>query len=117
MRKRPSSRRVTKATPLPEADAARRLSAREARSRLQGLGGWTLKGGGIRKAYEFGDFLAAMRFVNRVASAAERACHHPDIDIRWNRVLLTLTTHDAGGLTSRDFALAGSCDRLAAAIS
>lgn len=60
----------------------------------------------------FADFLEAMRFVNRVAKLAERAQHHPDIDIRWNQVRLVLTTHDAGGLTERDFALAEKIAKL-----
>ena len=52
-----------------------------------------------------------MKFVNRVAKLAERAGHHPDIDIRWNKVTLALTTHDAGGLTEKDFKLALRFDR------
>ena len=55
-----------------------------------------------------------MKFVNAVAAAAESAQHHPDIDIRWNKVTLALSTHDAGGLTEKDFALARHCDTLAA---
>ena len=55
---------------------------------------------------------AAVRFVNQVAKLAEAAWHHPDIDIRWNKVTLTLTTHDAGGLTRKDFVLARKFDRL-----
>ena len=53
-----------------------------------------------------------MKFVNAVAKAAEKACHHPDIDIRWNKVTLALTTHDAGGLTEKDFDLARKFDRI-----
>ena len=68
----------------------------------------------IRRTYRFKDFPAAMRFVNAVARRAEKAWHHPDIDIRWNQVTLVLTTHDAGGLTDKDFDLAAKCDRLAA---
>ena len=59
------------------------------------------------------DFHAAIKFVNAVAGLAAQAWHHPDIDIRWNKVALTLTTHDAGGLTRKDFALARQFDRLA----
>ena len=54
-----------------------------------------------------------MKFVNAVARSAEKACHHPDIDVRWNKVTLALTTHDAGGLTEKDFVLAAKCDKLA----
>ena len=56
---------------------------------------------------------AAMKFVNRVARAAEAAAHHPDVDIRWNKVTLTLATHSEGGLTRKDFALAQQIDDLA----
>ena len=58
------------------------------------------------------DFAAALAFVNAVGAAAEAANHHPDIDIRWNTVRLALTTHDSGGLTLLDLALAGAIDRL-----
>jgi 4a-hydroxytetrahydrobiopterin dehydratase len=66
----------------------------------------------IVRTYQFKDFPAAIKFVNAVAKLAEQAWHHPDIDIRWNKVTLTLTTHDAGGLTEKDFDLAGKFDRL-----
>ena len=77
------------------------------------LPAWTRRGSVIRRTYEFSGFPTAMRFVNAVARAAEVAQHHPDIDIRWNRVRLALTTHDAGGLTQRDADLAAACDALA----
>ena len=73
---------------------------------------WRRRRKAIARTYEFKDFPAAVRFVNRVAKLAEAAWHHPDIDIRWNKVTLTLTTHDAGGLTRKDFALARKFDRL-----
>jgi len=73
---------------------------------------WAWKGRTITQTYQFKDFPAAVRFVNRVARIAEKAWHHPDIDIRWNKVTLTLTTHDAGGLTEKDFSLAKKFDRL-----
>jgi len=72
---------------------------------------WTKKGGAITRAYRFKDFPAAIKFVNALAKPAEKAWHHPDIDIRWNKV--TLTTHDEGGLTAKDFDLAKKMDRLA----
>jgi 4a-hydroxytetrahydrobiopterin dehydratase len=75
---------------------------------------WTRQGDAIARTFQFKDFPAAVKFVNAVAVAAEQAWHHPDIDIRWNKVTLTLTTHDAGGLTDKDFALARQCDALAA---
>src|SRR5579885_2634500 len=71
-------------------------------------------GATISRTFQFKDFPAAMKFVNAVADAAEAAWHHPDIDIRWNKVTLTLTTHDAGGLTDKDFALAKKFDELSA---
>jgi len=74
---------------------------------------WKRKGSTITRTCEFKDFVVAMKFVNAVARAAEKACHHPDIDIRWNRVTLSLTTHDAGGLTEKDFALARKFDGMA----
>jgi len=73
---------------------------------------WQREGEVITRTYEFKDFAAAMKFVNQVADLAEQAQHHPDLDIRWNRVALALTTHDAGGLTEKDFALAKQCDAL-----
>lgn len=70
----------------------------------------------ISRTYEFKDFPAAMRFVNQVAALAEQAQHHPDMDVRWNKVTLALTTHDSGGLTEKDFALARACDGQAARV-
>lgn len=75
---------------------------------------WVLEGGMIRRTFAFGDFRGAMAFVSRVADAAEAADHHPDIDIRYSKVTLSLVTHDAGGLTSRDTKLAEDADALAA---
>ena len=71
---------------------------------------WDLDGETITATYVFGDFIEAMGFVTRVAMAAEVADHHPDIDIRWNKVTLALTTHDQGALTSKDLDLAATCD-------
>jgi len=73
--------------------------------------GWERSGSEIRRSYRLGDFRAALAFVNRVGELAERAGHHPDIDIRYNTVTLALTTHDAGGLTTKDFELARAIDR------
>ncbi len=72
---------------------------------------WKRNGDIISRTFEFADFAAAMKFVNAVAELAEQAQHHPDIDVRWNKVTLALTTHDAGGLTEKDFALARACDK------
>lgn len=76
---------------------------------------WKRRGAVIQRTFEFPDFVVAMKFVNAAARAAEKQGHHPDIDIRWNRVTLALTTHDAGGLTDADFKLATRCDVLAGA--
>jgi 4a-hydroxytetrahydrobiopterin dehydratase len=72
--------------------------------------GWERAGSEIRRTYRFKDFLEALAFVNRVGDLAERAGHHPDIDIRYNAVTLALSTHDAGGLTAKDFELARAID-------
>ena|ERR1035437_173896 len=74
---------------------------------------WKKTGDMIARTFEFKDFPAAMDFTNAVAALAEQAQHHPDIDVRWNKVTLALSTHDAGGLTEKDFALARQCDALA----
>ena len=74
--------------------------------------GWSLDGKEIRREFQFEDFNEAMRFVNHVADLAEGAVHHPDITVNYNKVKLSLTTHDAGGLTERDFSLAKQVDHL-----
>jgi 4a-hydroxytetrahydrobiopterin dehydratase len=79
---------------------------------LAALPQWKRGGEIISRTFEFTDFPAAMNFVNAVAELAEQAQHHPDMDVRWNKVTLALTTHDADGLTERDFALARQCDAL-----
>ena len=68
---------------------------------------WKLKDGKLVREWTFRDFPEAMAFVNHIAAIAEDANHHPDIDIRYNRVLLALVSHDAGGITERDAAMAG----------
>jgi 4a-hydroxytetrahydrobiopterin dehydratase len=72
--------------------------------------GWTRAGSEITRTYRLEDFRQALAFVNRVGDLAERAGHHPDIDIRYSTVKLTLSTHDAGGLTTKDFDLARAID-------
>lgn len=74
---------------------------------------WSLEGEMITRTFAFGDFNEAMGFVTRVALAAEVADHHPDIDIRWNKVTLALSTHSAGALTEQDTALAAKYDTYA----
>ena len=72
--------------------------------------GWEIDGEIIRRTFVHRDFKEAMGFVTRVALSCEVADHHADIDIRWNKVTLALTTHDAGGLTHKDTALATEID-------
>lgn len=79
---------------------------------LASLPNWKQNGDVIFRTFQFRDFPAAIKFVNAAAEVAEHEWHHPDIDIRWNKVTLALTTHDAGGLTEKDFALAKKFDAL-----
>jgi 4a-hydroxytetrahydrobiopterin dehydratase len=89
------------------------LSDTEVKDALADIPGWELSGSEIVKQYQFADFVAAMAFVNQVAEAAEAANHHPDIDIRWNKVTLILSTHSQGGVTAKDLDMADLCDSLA----
>jgi 4a-hydroxytetrahydrobiopterin dehydratase len=82
------------------------LDQDQIKQELAQLPGWSLAGKAIERRYEFPDFTAAMTFVNRVADLAEAANHHPDIDIRYNKVVLALISHDSGGVTSRDIKMA-----------
>ena len=89
-----------------------KLTPTQIKTALRTVPKWKRQGQSISRTYAFEDFPAAIKFVNAVARMAEKAWHHPDIDIRWNKVTLTLTTHDEGGLTEKDFALAEKFDRL-----
>ena len=89
---------------------AGKLTSEEISRRLAELEGWRMEAGTISKQYVFDTFGAAMRFVNRVADLAEAADHHPDIAIHYRNVTLALSTHSAGGLTAKDFSLAGRID-------
>ena len=88
------------------------LSQQIAMERLGSLPGWKIESKEMVKILTFNDFLGSIAFVNQIAKLAEDAAHHPDIDIRYNRVRIALTTHDAGGLTEKDFALAGKIEKL-----
>ncbi len=88
------------------------LKASEIKPALKRVPGWKQRGKAIQRTFEFADFIAAIKFVNRVAKLAEKAWHHPDIDIRWNKVRLTLSTHSEGGLTAKDLELAERCNSL-----
>ena len=85
---------------------AGKLTEPEIAQRLSGLSGWTLEGAAIRKSFGFARFADGIRFVDRVAAAADAMDHHPDVDIRYTTVTMTLSTHSVGGLTSKDFDLA-----------
>lgn len=87
-----------------------KLSEKEAQERLQKLNGWTIESGLLHKMYKFKGFRDAMACVVRIALIAEPMDHHPDIDIRYNKVILNLSTHSAGGLTEKDFQLASEID-------
>ena len=96
--------------------AIARLTDAERHAALARLTGWNLRGDGlaIERTFRFGDFGEAFAFMTRVAIAAEKADHHPEWFNVWNRVEITLTTHDAGGLSARDVALAEKIDGFAA---
>jgi len=88
----------------------KKLSADQIRENLAQLQGWKRSGGEIRKTYPFASFAEGMVFANRVAALADALDHHPDVLIQYRQVTLTLTSHDAGGLTERDFRLARRID-------
>jgi 4a-hydroxytetrahydrobiopterin dehydratase len=90
-----------------------KMSEAEVEVALKATPEWSHIGEVIQRTFQFGDFVAAMRFVNAVAVEAERVQHHPDIMVRYNKVTLSLATHDAGGITSKDFALAAQADAMA----
>jgi 4a-hydroxytetrahydrobiopterin dehydratase len=84
-----------------------KLSDQEIREKLQQLSGWRYEGGVLARDYEFADFAMAFAFVTRLALLAEKANHHPDIDIRYNKLRVALVSHDSGGVTARDIEMAG----------
>jgi 4a-hydroxytetrahydrobiopterin dehydratase len=88
------------------------IKAGELKERLKKVPEWELEKKHIERTFEFDDFSDAIDFVNAVAEVAEEEEHHPDIDIRYNKVRLALSTHDSGGITLLDLALAGAIDRL-----
>jgi 4a-hydroxytetrahydrobiopterin dehydratase len=89
------------------------LSASTVSRRLARLKGWSQVENAIQKQYTFPDFKTAMFFVNVVAGLAEQAGHHPDITVNYSRVRLSLSTHDAGGITAKDFDLAARIEEAA----
>jgi 4a-hydroxytetrahydrobiopterin dehydratase len=89
-----------------------KLNAKQVARRMKTVPLWEKRALAIRRRFEFDAFMGSIAFVNRVAKAAERADHHPDIDIRWNKVTLTLSTHSEGGLTAKDFSMARQCSAI-----
>lgn len=91
---------------------AQLLTDSEIQSRLGQLSGWEQDGSTIRCVRTFPDFVEAIAFVNKLVDPAEAAGHHPDLTISYNKVTINLSTHDAGGLTEKDFALASVISKL-----
>lgn len=89
-----------------------KLSTQQIDAALDSLSGWKSGADAIQKQYEFADFIDAMTFVNRVAELAEEVGHHPDLEIRYNKVLVALTTHDEGGVTDKDVQVAREIEEL-----
>lgn len=92
-----------------------KLKKQEIDARLARLNGWQLVDDSIRKDYKFKDFSGSMAFVVKIALEAEKAQHHPDITIEYNRVRIVLTTHSEEGLTDKDFTLAEKIETFAGA--
>jgi 4a-hydroxytetrahydrobiopterin dehydratase len=90
-----------------------KLTPQGVHDRLKDRPGWTLEGSAIHKLYTFKSFPDAIAFVTRLAFDAEHADHHPDLQISYRKVTVTWTTHDAGGLTAKDFAGAEQSDMIA----
>lgn len=89
------------------------LSQTEIQGKLRTISGWELtKSKTLQKKFTFNDFKEALAFVNQVGELAEKSDHHPDITINYNKVALSLTTHSAGGLTTKDFDLAGYIEKI-----
>jgi 4a-hydroxytetrahydrobiopterin dehydratase len=88
------------------------LAQTEIDTRLRSMPTWQVQAGELTRTFTCKDFRAALAFVNKVGDLAASAGHHPDIDIRYNKVRLALVTHDAGGLTEKDFDMAAEIDKL-----
>lgn len=88
------------------------MEAAEIEKRLAELEGWRHEAGGIVREFERGDFVGSVRFVESIVEPAEEMGHHPDVEISWDTVTVTITTHSEGGLTEADFELAARIDKL-----
>ncbi len=86
------------------------LSDEEIESKLGELQGWSRDGDQITKTFDHGDFMGSVEFVRRLTEPAESMNHHPDLEISWSEVKVSITNHAAGGLTEADFELAGKID-------
>jgi 4a-hydroxytetrahydrobiopterin dehydratase len=89
------------------------LSDAEIEERLSGLSGWERSGAAIAKQFKRGDFVGSVEFVTSLVEPAEAMNHHPDLEVSWDTVTVTLSTHSEGGLTAADFELAAKIDALA----
>lgn len=89
------------------------LDEGEIEARLSGLEGWERDGDAIAKTFDRGDFVGSVRFVDSLVEPAEAMNHHPDLEISWSKVTVSLSTHAEGGLTESDFKLAAKIDALA----
>jgi 4a-hydroxytetrahydrobiopterin dehydratase len=98
----------------PRVSARSRLDGRRIAAAAKRVGsGWSiLHSSRLRATFRFSDFAQALEFVNAVGALAEEQNHHPDLELSWGRVVVELTTHDAGGLTQKDFTLAAKIDRI-----
>ena len=88
------------------------LTAKQVSLHLKAVPNWSKRAQTILRTYRFEGFPKSIDFVNRISRKAQRIKHHPDIDIRFDKVTLKLTTHDEGGLTEKDFSLAQQCDEV-----
>jgi 4a-hydroxytetrahydrobiopterin dehydratase len=89
-----------------------KLTDKEIQEKLPALDGWKYQAGALVRDYAFADFAAAFAFVVRLALLAEKANHHPDIDIRYNKLRVALVSHDSGGVTGRDISMATEISKL-----
>jgi 4a-hydroxytetrahydrobiopterin dehydratase len=89
------------------------LSDQEIEERLSSLEGWSREGDAITKTFENGDFVGSVKFVDSLVEPAEGMNHHPDLELSWDKVKVSITNHAQGGLTENDFELAGKIDALA----
>jgi 4a-hydroxytetrahydrobiopterin dehydratase len=95
---------------MPRADTAEKLNTESVRGWLEQREGWKRRSNKLTKEFKFPSFRNSIVFVNRIATLADNLNHHPDIDIRYSTVTITLSTHDAGGITDKDLGLAEQID-------